>query len=79
MRIIGNQVTYFAAAGGLTTVLKTANTNTASLQGKFVGQDIDGPLGVIGTWTLKKGAGATSKIGNNAHTIHGAFGAEVGP
>ncbi len=75
----GADITYFAAAGGLTTVLKTAKTNTASLQGKFVGQDIDGPLGVIGTWTLKKGAGATSKIGNNAHTIHGAFGAEVGP
>ncbi len=70
-------ITYFAATG-----LTTAASTAASLQGKFVGQDIDGPLGVIGTWTLK-GADddddATGQIGNNAHMIHGAFGAEVGP
>ncbi len=72
-------ITYFGGATGLDTEMST----TASLQGKFVGQDIDGPLGVIGTWTLKGGnAGAPGQIGNignNSHMIHGAFGAEVGP
>ena len=29
-----------------------ADTATASLVGTFVGQDVDGPLGVLGTWTL---------------------------
>ncbi len=72
----GADITYFAATG-----LTTAPSTAASLQGKFVGQDIDGPLGVIGTWTLKgaAAAAATGQIGNNAHMIHGAFGAEVGP
>ena len=71
-------------------LLYQAAATAATLEGKFVGQDIDGPLGVLGTWTLQL-AGPVKVNGeypnsNSIHyqignglMIHGAFGAEVGP
>ena len=57
-------------------------TGTASVKALFVGQGVDGPLGVIGTWTLKDGqvgriapdGSHTDDIGAN---IYGAFGVEI--
>lgn len=48
----------------------TELSGTHSLEGKFVGDSIDGPLGVIGAWDLD----ASSGIG-----MKGAFGAELLP
>ncbi len=53
-------------------VLDDVASNTGSLTGKFVGKTIDGPMGVIGTWTAK-----STGLGNGG-TLRGAFGAEVG-
>ena len=44
---------------------------TASLMGKFVGKTIDGPIGVIGSWTAQN-----TGLGNGG-TLRGAFGAEA--
>ena len=49
---------------------------TTSIEGKFVGQHLDGPQGVIGTWTLS--AGGETTIGTGS-TVFGAFGAELRP
>lgn len=40
------------------------------LEGKFVGESIDGPLGVLGTWTVTLETG---------RSLNGAFGAELAP
>ena len=48
----------------------------ATLQGMFVGQDADGPLGLIGNWTLTSDAFG---VGDTRGTIRGAFGAEFQP
>ena len=45
------------------------NTDANTIKGKFVGQDVEGPLGVIGTWSVHTAAVTGA-------TIHGAFGAE---
>ncbi len=65
-------------AGSVTVTLRyqdsriddTTLPGTNSLEGKFVGTSIDGPLGVIGAWTID----ASSEIG-----MKGAFGAELAP
>ena len=56
--------------------------STASVKALFVGQGVDGPLGVIGTWTVQDddiglvSADGTAVV-NIGNTIHGAFGAEA--
>lgn len=45
------------------------NTGTNSIMGKFVGQDVEGPLGVIGTFHF---AAASFEKG----ALRGSFGAE---
>ena len=56
---------------------------TATAKALFVGQGVDGPLGVIGTWTLNDNTvGRVSPDGShtddfNAVPIYGAFGAQV--
>ena len=48
----------------------------SELNGMFVGQDADGPLGLIGTWTL---TGDAFGVGEVREPIRGAFGAEFQP
>jgi hypothetical protein len=43
-------------------VTEVGGRNAASLVGTFVGQDVDGPLGVIGRWTLMDSATATDSL-----------------
>ena len=56
--------------------------STASVKALFVGQGVDGPLGVIGAWTVQDdeiglvSADGTAVV-NLGTTIHGAFGAEA--
>ena len=52
---------------------------SADVDGKFVGNSVDGPLGVIGTWALT-GANKYIFLGNNyTHHIVGSFGLEFVP
>ena len=64
----------------------TANPTTDSVKALFVGQGVDGPLGVIGTWTLQDSSlGRLHADGTKAqdlgttttNAIYGAFGAEA--
>ena len=48
----------------------------SEIEGMFVGQDQQGPLGIIGTWSLTGGAFGTS---TNREAIRGAFGADFKP
>ena len=57
-------------------------TGTASVGALFVGQGVDGPLGVIGTWTLDDANiarvnAAGSGVEEGGVTIHGGFGADL--
>jgi len=53
------------------------NTSLASqLEGMFVGQDADGPLGIIGNWSL---TGDVFGVGETRGPIRGAFGADFQP
>ncbi len=64
-------------AGGYVNILATDATARASdIKGMFVGQDQDGPLGIIGTWELTGGAFG---VGTERGVIRGAFGADVQP
>ena len=47
-----------------------------TLEGRFVGQDQQGPLGLIGTWSLTGGAFG---LGAERGDIRGAFGADIQP
>ncbi len=49
----------------------------AALNGQFVGQDADGPTGMIGTWELP--AGYLGVLGDVREVIQGSFGAEYAP
>lgn len=51
-----------------------ATPETASIEGKFVGNSADGPLGAIGLWTVDDG----SRLGTGGR-MRGAFGAELDP
>ena len=42
----------------------------------FVGQDADGPLGIIGNWSL---TGDAFGVGETRGPIRGAFGADFQP
>ena len=64
------------AAGDITA------TGTQTVKALFVGQGVDGPLGVIGTWTLTDGTvGRYADTGDHADdyglSIVGAFGAQI--
>ena len=48
----------------------------SELEGMFVGQDADGPLGFIGHWTL---SGSAFGVGDTRGPIRGAFGADFQP
>ena len=48
----------------------------SELEGMFVGQDADGPLGLIGNWTL---TGDAFGVGETRGPIRGAFGADFQP
>ena len=59
-----------------------ADPTTASVKALFVGQGVDGPLGVIGTWTYQNSAvgrvsGDGTTVKNLGDLIYGAFGAEA--
>ena len=55
---------------------REATALASQLEGMFVGQDADGPLGLIGNWTITGDAfGAGDALG----PIRGAFGADVQP
>ena len=48
----------------------------AMIEGKFVGQGLDGPPGVIGIWTVRDEGDTRLGTGD---ILYGAFGAELGP
>ena len=48
----------------------------SELEGMFVGQDADGPLGIIGNWSL---TGDVFGVGETRGPIRGAFGADFQP
>ena len=48
----------------------------SELQGMFVGQDADGPLGIIGNWSL---TGDAFGVGETRGPIRGGFGADLQP
>ena len=63
--------------GGYTNVEASDMAALASeLEGMFVGQDADGPLGIIGTWSL---TGDVFGVGETRGPIRGAFGADFQP
>ena len=78
-----SQVRYRLAAIGSADVASTATA--AGLGALFVGQGVDGPLGVIGTFTLtdanvariRPPTGANVRLEEWGVTIHGGFGADV--
>ena len=53
-----------------------ATALASELEGMFVGQDADGPLGIIGNWTL---TGDAFGVGETRGPIRGAFGADFQP
>ena len=54
----------------------TAAALASELEGMFVGQDADGPLGIIGNWSL---TGDAFGVGETRGPIRGAFGADFQP
>ncbi len=59
-----------------------ASVSEQMLKGVFVGQGVDGPLGVIGVWSLDDGNvgrrnAAGTKVVDATNVIYGAFGAEL--
>ena len=54
----------------------TAAALASELEGMFVGQDADGPLGIIGNWRL---TGDAFGVGETRGPIRGAFGADFQP
>ena len=58
------------------------NVASSSVKALFVGQGVDGPLGVIGTWTLTdtdvaRVNAAGTNVEGGTDVIYGAFGAQV--
>ena len=67
---------------GLSTPDNTTAVTTSGVKALFVGQGVDGPLGVIGTWTVQGATiGRLSADGRQTadlnQAIRGAFGAEA--
>ena len=69
--VIGADGSFTTLTGtqGLTATDTNLNTGTNSIIGKFVGQDVEGPPGVIGTFHF-----ATASFADSA--VRGSFGAE---
>ena len=67
---LGNNATSFTALTGVQGVTANALGGTNSMRGQFVGQDVEGPLGVIGTYEFA----ADGFAGTNV--LRGAFGAD---
>ncbi|MCY4584345.1 MAG: hypothetical protein OXE50_16355, partial [Chloroflexi bacterium] len=62
----------------VTAGIDVAATGTASSIALFVGQGVDGPLGVIGTWTLDddtvgRVSGDGTSVDELGQAIYGAF------
>ena len=53
-----------------------SDLDSVTIEGKFVGQGVGGPPGVIGTWTATDDG--DTQLGSG-HTLYGGFGAELGP
>ena len=69
--------TTFLTDGKYVNVAETdATARDSALNGMFVGADQDGPLGLIGTWSLTGGAFG---LGTERAPIRGAFGADIQP
>ena len=66
----------FVRAGDYVNVRGTDAELASTVEGMFVGQDQDGPLGIIGTWEL---TGGIFGIGDERGVIRGAFGADLQP
>ena len=66
----------FVRAGDYVNVRGTDAELASTVEGMFVGQDQDGPLGIIGTWELTGGIFGT---GDERGVIRGAFGADLQP
>ena len=67
----------FLAEGGYINIEADDTAALASeLEGMFVGQDADGPLGIIGNWSL---TGDGFGVGETRGPIRGAFGADFQP
>ena len=59
-----------------------SSANAGKVKALFMGQGVDGPLGVIGTWTLSdenvaRINAAGTKVADPGAAIHGAFGVEA--
>ena len=69
--------TAFLSDGGYVNIIEDdATARDSKVEGMFVGQDQDGPLGIIGTWELTGGAFG---IGDSSQDVRGAFGADIQP
>ena len=66
----------FVRAGDYVNVRGTDAELASKIEGMFVGQDQDGPLGIIGTWELTGGIFGTE---DERGIIRGAFGADIQP
>ena len=66
----------FVRSNDYVNVLGTDAELASKVEGMFVGQDQDGPLGIIGTWELTGGIFGTE---DNRGIIRGAFGADIQP
>ena len=78
--LMKDDVRYRLTAAGMPDV--TDREGEAAVKALFVGQGVDGPLGVISTWSLTdKSVGRVHangfKVADQGSTIHGAFGAEL--
>lgn len=83
IRVAGDGAVYFANDDVSDARLRFVDSSrsdseldSVAVDGKFVGQGVGGPPGVIGTWTSTD-AGDT-RLGSG-DTLYGAFGAELGP
>ena len=85
---VAEDVRYRLAAIGETDVLGIEGSTNPAVTGVgalFVGQGVDGPLGVIGTWTLdddrvgrvRPPTNAGVRVEEETTTIYGSFGADV--
>ena len=67
---------YLAEGGYINIEAGDTEVLASELEGMFVGQDADGPLGIIGNWSL---TGDAFGLGEIRGPIRGAFGADFQP
>ena len=67
---------YLAEGGYIAVEAGDMAALASELEGMFVGQDADGPLGIIGNWSL---TGDAFAVGETREPIRGAFGADFQP